>query len=241
MLNKIRGIVLHSVKFGESSLIVTLYTDKSGRQSYMLNAVRKIKATHKAGLFQPLFLLELEVYEKKTREIQHVKEIKNAFPYQTIPFDVQKSAQAIFLAEILYRTLREEENNPELFTFLETLLKSFDSSEEGKGLFHIYFLSRLTEFLGIYPEINPAETTGWFDMKRGEVVSSEPLHPYFMIPEITSLFGRMLQTSYNDLKSIKITKEQKELLLLQLVDFYHIHFENIGVVKSLAVLKEVFR
>jgi DNA repair protein RecO (recombination protein O) len=241
MLVKKRGIVLHTVRFGESSLIITLYTDTSGRQSYLINAVRKVKAVSKAGLFQPLFMLDLEVYEKKTREIQHVKEVKIAHPYQTIPFDIQKSTQAIFLSEILYKTLREEEDNPLLFSFLENMLISFDLLEEGKSLYHILFLARLTEYLGIMPELNPDETNVWFDMKKGVLLNAEPSHPYFMNPETTRFLAKFLIAETDDLFRIKISKQQKDLLLAQLVDYYHVHFENLGSIKSLIVLKEVFQ
>jgi len=207
----------------------------------MVHAVRKHGTINKAGLFQPLFILDIEVYEKKGRDIQQVKEIKNGYPYQSIPFEIQKSAQAMFLAEILYKTLREEEPNSQLFGFLENSLKKFDVMEKGKNYFHLHFLSRLTEYLGILPEISLGEQGSWFDMKKGELVYSEPSHPFFMNQEMTKLLGSFLIVEANELNTINITKQQKNLLLTQLIDYYHIHFENLGSIKSLPVLKEIFR
>lgn len=240
MLVKLKGIVLHTVKFGENSLIVTLYTDKSGRQSCILNSVRSPKTASKAGLLQPLFILDLEIYQKQSREIQRIKEIKNALPYLTIPFDIQKSTQAIFLAEILYKTLLEEENAPHLFHFLENIFTIFDKMEDGKANFHICFLTKFTEHLGILPDFGKKSDDGFFDLRKGELVADEPAHPMFMNRETTRLFRKFVFLELTELSGIKITKQQKELLLAQLIDYYHIHFENLSTIKSLPVLKEVF-
>jgi len=241
MLVKVKGIVLHTVRFRENSLIATLYTDISGRQSYMVKAIHKQKAVNQAGLFQPLYALDLDVYEKKNREIQLIRECKIDFPYQSIPFDIQKSTQALFLSEFLFKTLREEENNPRMFGFLENMLKTFDLMEKGKNLFHLFFLSRLTEHFGILPELNHAGVGKWFDMKKGMLVNSEPAHPFFMNPEISELFGKIISSDVMHLSEVNISRQQKNILLSQLIDYYHLHFETLGVVKSLPVLKELFQ
>src|SRR4030066_1853086 len=115
MLIKVRGIVLHHIKYKECSSIVHMYTDLHGRQSYLINNARGKRGQHRANLLQPLFFLEMEVYHKPYRELQRIKEFNQHIPFRTLPFDLNKSTQAMLIAEVLYRSLKEEEANPELF------------------------------------------------------------------------------------------------------------------------------
>jgi len=123
MIRKTRGIVLHTTKYGESSLVVHCYTEQVGRQTFMVKGVRKSRKQNRSNLFQPLFILDFEIYHKDSREIQLVKEVTRAFPLNSLPFDITKSTQAIFIAEVLYRVLKEEESNPILNNFLVSTIQ----------------------------------------------------------------------------------------------------------------------
>ncbi|MBS1655487.1 MAG: recombination protein O N-terminal domain-containing protein, partial [Bacteroidetes bacterium] len=63
-LHKTKGIVLRTVKYGETSVIVTIYTELFGIQSYLVNGVRvsSKKGSGKANLFQPSAILDMVVY-----------------------------------------------------------------------------------------------------------------------------------------------------------------------------------
>lgn len=239
MLTKTRGICIHSVKFGDKSLVVTLYTEKFGRQSYVVNDTRGAKAKNKSGLMQPLYLLELEAYVKENRSLNRIREVWLDEAYHTIQFDAFKSSQAIFLAEILYRTLQEEAPNLPFYGFLANSLKMFDAMQEGSSDFHVWFLAQLTGWLGILPHIDDPGT-GWFDLQKGVSVAQEPLHGYCIQPEISLILSRILRSGLSDLGMLHINHKQRYLLLTKLMDYFHIHFENLGQVKSFAVLKEVF-
>ena len=203
MLDKTRGIILHTVKYGDNSLILTVYTEKFGRQPYIINGARNSRSKNKAGLLQHLFIVDLEVYQKKGRDLQRIKEIKISSPYTSIPFDVIKTTQAILISGILYKIILEEEQNPELFQFIESSLMFFDMMDSGKPDFHIWFLAHLTNYLGIAP--NTSETyEGWLDMKKGLMVVSEPPHPEYMNPEISLLFKELVKLRIQDLPDFKI-------------------------------------
>ncbi len=240
MLGKTRGVILQTVKYGDHSLIVTLYTLEYGRQSYILNAARGTRKGNKTAIMQPLFILEADVYLKKSREIQRIKECRLVNPYVSIPFDIRKSTQLLFLTEILFRILQEEESNPGLYQFIEHSLLFFDLMEEGVSLFHIWFLVRLTEYLGIYPGVEIG-SEGWFDMRKGVTVAREPLHPASMNPETTEFLKMILSLSINQLHTIRVSSTQRNLLLDKIVEYLHLHFDNLGNLKSWPVLKEVFK
>jgi len=95
MIRKTRGIVLHTTRYGESSLIAHCYTEQSGRQTLIVKGVRKSRKQNRSNLFQALFILDFEIYHKDSREIQLVKEVNRALPLNSIPFDITKSTQTI--------------------------------------------------------------------------------------------------------------------------------------------------
>ena len=240
MLAVTEGIVLNFIKYGESSVIATILTRDFGRHSYIVNASRSKKSKNKAGLLQPLFLVDLEVYQKQTREVQRIKSLRSNHVYQNIPFEIIKSTQAIFLAEILSKTIHEHESYPEMYDFIKSALMYFDLMEEGVANFHIYFLFRLTEYLGFMPDTNQAEFEGWFDLNKGTIVGFEPSHPLFANKELTSYLKQLSFLKINELGELKISGNTRDGLLSVLVDYYRLHFDNLGEIKSLDVLREVF-
>ncbi|UCG27293.1 MAG: DNA repair protein RecO [Bacteroidales bacterium] len=240
MLAKTTGIVLHHIKYSDSSLIVTIYTEKFGRKSFIINNVRGRGSSPKANILQPLFLLELDVYFKLNRDIQRIKEFKNIVPFRTIPFNVIKSTVALFLAEILYKTIREEESNHKLFEFLYNSIQFFDITATGIPNFHIMFLLQLTKYLGFQPDINYTRQNRIFDLQNGNFVPAIPFHPHYIDESLSRILNKMLRINYKNLDSIKMTSEERYRLLLKILEYYQLHTESMGEIKSLLVLKEVF-
>ena len=240
MLAATEGIVLHLVKYGDSSLIVTIFTREFGRQSYMVNAARSKKAKNKASLLQPLFMVEMVAYQKQSRNVQRLKEFKSLSNYQNIPFDVVKSAQVIFLAEVLFKTINEEESYPELFDFIKNSLLYFDLMETGISSFHLYFLFRLSEYLGFLPDTQMNGFENWFDLQKGEMTNFEPPHTDYLNKEAAGFFIQLSQLKIHELSSFKISKSMRNYLLTKLIRYYKLHTETLGEIKSLNVLHEVF-
>lgn len=241
MIEKTRGIFLHAVKYSETSLIASIYTEAYGRQTFIINGVRNKNSTVKASVFQPLYLLDLEIYYKAGREIHRLKNARIASPYLTIPFDIRKSTQVLFLAEVLFKCLREEEYNCELFNFLFHSLILLDLSETGISNFHIWFLFKLSRFLGINPSNVNANISNFFDLQTALFVSHEPLHNQFTDKHITVLFSRLFDIDSSSIERLDYTQNERKLVLEKLLEFYKIHFDQLGEIKSLEVLKEVLR
>ena len=113
MLQKTVGIVLHVLKYNDTSNIVEMYTELSGRASFLVTVPRSKKATVKSVLFQPLALIEFEADYRPNTSLFRIKEAKSFSPFTSIPYDPFKSAIALFLAEFslsLY-AIREERRN----------------------------------------------------------------------------------------------------------------------------------
>ena len=241
MIEKTRGIFLHAVKYSETSLIASIYTEHFGRQSFIINGVHGKNSTVRAAVFQPLYLLDLEIYYKAGREIHRIKNARITYPYSTIPFDIRKSTQVLFLAEVLYKCLREEETNTELFDYLYHSLTLLDLTEAGISNFHIWFLFKLTRFLGFSPSSEDAERCNFFDLQTARFVSHEPLHSQFTDKHLTVLFTRLFTIDSSSIEDLDYNQRERRLVLEKLLEFYHIHLGNLGEFKSLEVLKEVLK
>jgi DNA repair protein RecO (recombination protein O) len=240
MLIKVRGIVLHHIKYKESSAIVHMYTDLHGRQSYLINNVRGKKGQHRANMLQPLFFLEMEVYHKPYRELHRIKEFSQFIPFRTLPFDLNKSTQAMFIAEVLYKSLKEEEANQELFEFLVNSIQWIDTAQKQYSLFHILFLVQLTKYLGFSPVNNYSEDSCYFDLRNGQFMGIEKIHPYLLNKEVSKTFHLLLKKSFSNLQSLKIDHGLRSQLTDSLLDYYQFHIQNFGRLRSIGVLKEIY-
>jgi DNA repair protein RecO (recombination protein O) len=241
VIEKTRGIFIHAVKYSETSLIATIYTEHFGRQTFIINGTHGKHSSVKASLFQPLYLLDLEIYYKAGRDIQRLKNARISNPYSAIQFDIRKSSQVFFLAEILYKCLREEEPNADLFNFLYHSMSYFDLTLVGINDFHIWFLFKLTRFLGINPSSENSEISNFFDMQSAAFVSHEPVHNQFTDMHSTGLLSRLFDIGISSIDTLNYTSNERKIMLEKILEFYRIHFDHIGEIKSLAVLKEVLK
>ena len=237
---KSRGIVLHTIKYGERALIAHIYTDHGGRQGYIVQGVRSSRGHgSKGALLQPMFILEFEGIDSNRSELHRMKDMRSLYPLMSIPFDVRKSTISMFMAEVLYRLIREEEANPALFDFLCQSIMTLDSLEDGVANFHLWFLVRLSEFLGFYPGggYSPGD---WFDIKAGEFVKTIPPHKFVIAPDETALLARLMDMPASEIGTVKLSRGQRSAFMEGVLAFFGYHFDAISGVKSLSILKEVF-
>ena len=239
MFHKTRGIILHTLKYGDSGIITTTYTEDFGRISFMMQGTHGKKSQIKSNLLQPLFLLELEVDEKPGRELQRVKEIKNLIPFQTLPFEITKSTQAFFIAEILGKVLREEESRPDLFEFLFHSIQIFDLMQEGINNFHLLFLIQLTRYLGFSPTNNYNETNQIFDLIGGKFVPVPPSHQWFLKNNESKEFSGLIALNYQNASQFKPTIEIRRFFTDFIINYYSLHLGYKLNLKSLEIIREV--
>jgi len=150
MIYATRAIVLNQLRYGDSSLIVDLYTEKSGRQTVFIRGAFSKKSSARSALFQPLHLVETQLHHRANRQMQRISNTQMYYQFQNIPFDPVKNCIALFIAEVLYKTLKEEESNPKLFDFLLYTIQTLDLNECGTANFHLAFLVHYSRYLGFY-------------------------------------------------------------------------------------------
>ena len=240
MLQKTRGIVLHSLKYGETGMITTIYTESFGRMSFLMQGIRARKSKVKGNHLQALFLVELEVYYKPGRDLQRIRELKNAGPFSSIPFEITKSTQAIFLAEILNKVLREEESRPELFEFLFYSIQILDLLTEGISNFHLIFLVQFSRFLGFGPTNNFSDEVPYYDLMAGIFVSITPSHPHFLNKKESSVFSILLSMSYEKSAELRFDQAIRNILPERILEYFSLHIGTNLNLKSLDILREIF-
>jgi DNA repair protein RecO (recombination protein O) len=241
MIHKIRAIVLHHLNYGDTSIIAHLYTDKFGRQSVMIKGARGQRKNRKISLYHPLALLEIELYYKENRDLQQIREARPIVPLQGLMVDPLKNTVALFLAEVFYRTMRESEPNPELFDYLSSSIQYYDLMEDGISLFHLHIMAHLTRFLGFKPNLNRQDENDWFDLYTGSFSSSSPIHNYRLEPGLSNKLHQILTSSLDQIQHINIGRNERTLLIEKLIDYYQLHLDGMGEIKSYPVLKTVFQ
>jgi DNA repair protein RecO (recombination protein O) len=236
MLHHTRGIVFHQVKYSETSLIVKIYTEQFGLQSYMIRGIRSKKSLIKPALLQPFTLIDLVVYHKEKKDLQHIKEIQIAYPFKSIPFDIRKSSVLIFLNEILIHVIREQESNPGLFQFIYNSIESFDLMDQGIADFHLRFMMELTRHLGFYPKNNFSAETCAFNMQEG-IFTHQTLSSNTVIPKpYSDYFAALASTGAHP---VQINPSHRPILLEYMIRYYKLHIPGIHEIKSHSVLQVV--
>jgi DNA repair protein RecO (recombination protein O) len=242
MTHKTKGIVLRSIKYGETSLVVTLFTALFGVQTYMVNGVRSTKKSMaKANHFQPAALLELVVYHSPGRSMQRIKEFGWGRLYNTLLHDVIANSVASYLVELLYKCLKQPEANPELFEFCEDVFSKLDeNSAEVTANLALFFSVQLPHFFGFRMTDNYSEKNNFLDLMEGTFTEQQPHHPHFMEGEPARVTSQLLKVMHPDeLVSIRLNRESRRNLLLKYQDYYALHLPEFGQMKTLVVLHEV--
>lgn len=233
-----KAIVLTTLKYGESSLIVKAYTASDGLKGYLLKGVLSAKkSTVKSAYFQPLSQLEIVANHKNKGTLESIREARIDFGYHTLHTDISKNAMTLFIAEILVNSIHEEEPNPALFEFLQLSLQWFDTHNESSN-FHLYFMLRLTKYLGFYPDLENMGAT-YFDLLEGGFVNG-PSHNPMVFGEQLSYFKSFLGINFDALPNIKMNKKNRHELLKHLILYFELHLQGFRKPRSLAVLNQVF-
>lgn len=239
MQTSTRGIVFKYFKYSESSIIAKIFTEAFGLQSYIVKGVRSKRSQTKLALFQPLTLIELVAFHKENKSIHHIKEVRVAYAYQSIPLEMEKRSVLFFLNELLYRSVKEETTNKELFDWLFNTLTWFDLTTDKNHNFHLIFMLQLSRFLGFYPKKTPGKTQSVFDLQEGQFTNNIPNQAQFIQGETVQKLESLFTSTFEGSQSLDINNSDRRKLLDILVTYYRLHLPGFGEMKSLEVLKTI--
>ena len=240
MLQKTRAIILHSIHYGDTSLIIHAFTEKWGRMAFLLKGARKSRKGNRSSMFQPLFLLDLDVYYKESRDLQWIKDANYIDRPPAGNQDITRSTQAIFISEVLMRTLKEEEANGQMFHFILNSIDYLNSTEDPSPSFHLLFLFKLTRYLGFYPMNNFSNRNEFFNTQAGSFSSIPMSADSERETQIASCWNSCFSSDYSVADQLFINKKTRNLFLNSLLEFYRIHLQTLNDLKSLEVLRTVY-
>jgi len=241
MLTTVKGIVLHHVDYGDTSVIAHVYTDLYGRLSVMISGIRGRKSKFSMNMIQPLSAVEMEIYYRENRSVHRVRELGNYIHYHSIPYNIGKSTQAMFVSEILFKALREEEKNIQLFEFLEHAIQIFDLQERSTNNFHLVFLISLSKYLGFFPQDNYSEGACLFDLRNGHFTAAPVSHPDHLDQSLSAGLHKLLAVNMKEAENLRIGYKLRVELIRAVIDYFRLHINDFGKVKSVDVIREVLR
>lgn len=233
MLLSTKGIVFKTIKFQETSLIVKIFTESHGVQTFMVKGVRSVKANGRAGVFQPGMLLDIVMNYQESKQFKHLREYRSAVVYTTMMDDVRKSSVLMFLIEVLEQCIEENSEDNRLFEFIEQSLINFDQHNFDPD-FHVHFLLEFMKHLGIYPRGRRSASLPYFDVKEGGF-TNQLLGNTFTCSEEDSM---LIDSVLTDDPPAMLRKDRKRLTHL-LLDYFSFHIEKYRGAKSLYVLETV--
>lgn len=238
MLIKTNAIVLSKLKYRDNDLIVKCYTSQRGVVSYLLRGVLKnTKGSAKTAYFQLLSQLQIEENYKANQSLQFISDVKLNLVYQSLHSNVLKSAIVMFLSEVLSSVLKEEEQNDNLYDYIETSLIWLDHEDDCAN-FHLLFLLNLSKYLGFYPDISTKEYP-YFNLNTG-AFELKPLNAYSISDENLIVLKQLLGINFDTLKSIKLNSKQRQSFLSMLLFYFELHLGDFKKPKSLNIFNQVF-
>lgn len=250
MQETLRGIVLRTVKYGDTSLIVDLFTESRGRQAFMASTSRAKRSVRGVSFWQPLSMVEFNAEFRPNGTSSPLGGIRGGLPrpadvhvyynYVNIPFSPVKSTLALFLAEFLCAALREEKENPPLYQYVESSLQWLDMVDSPASManFHIAFLMHLSRFIGIYPNLERPDN--YFDLLAGSYCDRQPPHAHFLRDVEARILPTLFRMDYPTMHLFRLSRKERQRILLVLNEYYRLHLPGFPELKSLEVLQEVY-
>ena len=239
MIAKTKGIVFHQLKYSETSLIVKIYTRELGLQSYLIKGARSKKSKISPALLQHLSLIEMVTSHSGKSQLHYIKEIRSAYQYSSIPYDMTKSSITLFVNELLVKAIREEEANTDLFDYIFQSMQWLDLAAKNYVNFHLFFAMQLTRYLGFYPRGVYSPSTPYFDLEEGSFQNNKPIHPNYIQRKEAEKLSLLTDYSFDTIDKQSLNHENRNKLLDHLIHYFQLHLPNFGELKSPDVLRTV--
>ena len=240
MLVKTEAIVLHSFKYGESRLIVDMFTREVGRLSFIVPLPKTPKSRLKKQYFQPMTLLEVECDVRQRVQLQKLKDVRLLSAYTSVPFSPEKLALSLFTAEFLYHALRSEQRNEPLFAYVCDAMRWLDAVETGFANFHLTFLMRLSRFLGFYPNLDDYVDGCVFDLRAATFSLQVPTHRDFLQSDDAQRIHTLMRMDFPTMRLYRLSRHDRNRIVDVLLYYYRLHIPQFPELKSLSVLQELW-
>ena len=240
MYEKLKGIVLNTIRYSDKHNIVHIYTDGRGLMSFAVPQGKTHAARMRNAMLMPLSLVDLEAGVRVGRNLAILRELRRNYPLATLYSDPVKNAIALFISELLAHVIQEPEGNDPLFRYIEQSVQLLEQMSAQVANFHICFLYHLGAHLGIQPNMENYSKGHWFDMTDGVFVPSA-VRGHDLLPpreaQVSHLLSRM---TFSNMALFRFNRDERNRMLDVIISYYRLHNAAIGTLRSPDILKQLF-
>ncbi len=240
MYEKLRGIVLNTIRYSDKHNIVHIYTDGRGLMSFAVPLGKTHAARMRNALLMPLSLIELEAATRAGRDLAMLREVRRSYPLATIYSDPLKNAIALFVSELLAHVIQEPEGNEYLFQYIEQSVQLLEQLPGQVANFHICFLYHLGAHLGIQPNLESYRKGYWFDMTEGVFTSAAVRGHALLPPDEAQVIHLLSRMTFSNMGVFRFNREERNRMLDLIISYYRLHNAAIGTLRSPDILKQLF-
>ena len=234
-------IVLHTIKHKENGVIVQCYTDRGGRESLFLKYSNKSKGKINLSQLHPLAILNVELSALRLGSMHNIKEAAPTIKLASIRGDIYKSSIALFISELILRSVREIEENAQLYSFLCNSILTLENLKTGTANFHPWFLVNFCRHLGYSPKIEHIPNREVFDIVTAEYITKPDIETICFDETDSMLLYRFFKAGTHELDQIKIDGNKRYQFIGQMIRYLSFHIGSELKIESLDVLHEVFK
>jgi len=240
MYEKLKGIVLNTVRYSDKHNIVHIYTDGRGLMSFAVPQGKTQAARMRNALLMPLSLVNVEAAVRPGRDLATLREVRRNYPLATLYSDPIKNAIALFISELLAHVIQEPEGNPYLFSYIEQAVQLLEQMPDQVANFHICFLYHLGAHLGIQPNVESYSKGYWFDMTDGVFVPTAVRGHALLQPSEAQVIHLLSRMTFSNMGVFRFSREERNRMLDVIISYYRLHNAAIGTLRSPDILKQLF-
>lgn len=240
MYEKLRGIVLNTIRYSDRHNIVHIYTDGRGLMSFAVPQGKTPAARMRNALLMPLSLVNLEASIRPGRDLAVMRELQRNYPLASIYSDPVKNAISLFISELLAHVIQEPEGNEPLFRYIEQSVQLLEQLPGQVANFHICFLYHLGAHLGIQPNMENYRKGCWFDMSDGVFVGAAVRGHAMLQPQEAQAIHLLSRMSFANMGVFRFNREERNRMLDVIISYYRLHNAAIGTLRSPDILKQLF-
>lgn len=240
MYEKLRGIVLNTVRYSDKHNIVHIYTDGRGLMSFAVPLGKTQAARMRNAMLMPLSLVNIEASVANGRDLARLREVQRNFPLATIYSDPVKNAVALFISELLAHVIQEPEGNAYLFRYIEQAVQLLEQMPDKIANFHICFLYHLGAHLGIQPNIESYRQGYWFDMTEGVFTPAAVGGHALLQPQEAQVIHLLSRMTFSNMGVFRFNRDERNRMLDVIISYYRLHNAAIGTLRSPDILKQLF-
>lgn len=239
MFHKTQGVVLSITRYNDRFSIAQVFTSDFGRTAYLVPISRSKKRKINQALFFPLSVVDMEVEHFPLRDIHRLKDVQRQFPLYSINMDVVKLSITFFLSEFLTRVLQETNENRAVFSFIRDSIVILEEKEKGLANFHLVFMFKLAQFLGISPNLDNYKRESLFDLLNGGYSQSKALHNHYLNLQESAYLDIFKRINYHNMHLFRLSQSNRNTIINYMLDYYRMHVYDFPAIKSLEILREL--